>query len=46
LGLYHLQREGTVPRWLESPLVARMREYTKNSEQVIGKIAGVSQLAV
>lgn len=43
LGLYHLNRDGAVPRWIESPLVEKMRSYTKNSERVIGKLASVAE---
>lgn len=43
LGLYHLNREAATPRWIESPLVARMKEFTRNSERTIGTIAA-SQL--
>jgi beta-glucosidase len=46
LGLYHLNRQGAVPRWIESPQVAKMRDYTGNSERVIGKIASPSPIIV
>lgn len=46
LGLYHINRTGTAPRWIESPLVAKMKEYTSNSERTIGKLAGASLSAV
>ncbi len=39
LGLYHINREGTVPRWNGSPLVPTMQNYTGNTEEVIGKLA-------
>lgn len=45
LGLYHLNRDGRAPRWIESPLVGRMKEITGNASRMVGKIAGASQLA-
>ncbi len=45
LGLYHLNRQGGQPRWLESPLVPKMRAYTRNTAKRVGKISGASQLA-
>ena len=46
LGLYHINRSGKAPRWIGSPLVAKMKEYTSNSERTIGKLSGVSLSAI
>lgn len=38
LGLYRLNREAEGKRWLESPLVAKFKEYVKNSESAVGDV--------
>ena len=36
LGLYKLNREGHKPRWLETPLVPKIKEYIRNTEASVG----------
>ncbi len=38
LGLYNLNRNGKKSRWLESPLVAKMKEHTQNSVSSVGHL--------
>jgi beta-glucosidase len=38
LGLYHLNRQSSGPRWLESPLVPKFRSYVKNSRTRVGDL--------
>ena len=40
LGLYNLNRESKGPRWLESPLVPKFKDYIKNSKSMIGALKG------
>lgn len=42
LGLYHLNREAGGRRWLESPLVPKIKNYIQNTSSVIGEIRGQS----
>jgi beta-glucosidase/6-phospho-beta-glucosidase/beta-galactosidase len=39
LGLYSINRDKNGPRWLETPIVAQMKDYIKNSEARIGRVA-------
>jgi len=38
LGLYRLNQETKKPRWLETPLVPKMKEYIANTERSVGKL--------
>ena len=38
LGLYRLNREGRKPRWLETPLVPKIKEYIANSAASVGEL--------
>ena len=38
LGLYHLNREKTGERWLETPLVEQMKNIIANSEESVGNL--------
>lgn len=38
LGLYNLNRNGKATRWLESPLVAKMKNYIQNSRMSVGDL--------
>ncbi len=38
LGLYRLNREGNGMRWIETPLVDKIKSYTKNSRMMIGEL--------
>ena len=42
LGLYHLNRDASKPRWLPSTLVKTMKEYAANSASVVGNLSGQS----
>ena len=39
LGLYHLNRERSGPRWLASPLVPKMQQIIANSAEAVGELA-------
>jgi hypothetical protein len=38
LGLYKLNREGPGRRWLETPLVPKIKDYIANTERSVGEL--------
>ena len=38
LGLYRLNRAGTTPRWLETPLVPKIKKYIADTEYSVGEL--------
>ena len=38
LGLYRLDRESRGPRWLETPLVPKLKDYIANTERSVGSL--------
>jgi beta-glucosidase len=38
LGLYRLNRESNKPRWLETPLVPKLKDYIANTERSVGSL--------
>ena len=40
LGLYRLNRESKGKRWLETPLVEKIKNYIENSAQTVGSLSG------
>jgi len=42
LGLYRLNRERTGRRWIETPLVEKIKRYTKNSGKMIGEVQKIN----
>ncbi len=40
LGLYRLNREGSTPRWLETPLVGEFRKLVDSPESAVGELFG------
>lgn len=39
LGLYRLNQEKRIPRWLDTPLVSEFQEYVKNPFEAVGDLA-------
>jgi len=42
LGLYHLNRQATGKRWLETPIVGQMKNYIRNSQEMVGNLRNFS----
>ncbi len=40
LGLYRLNREGSTPRWIETPLVSEFRKLVDSPESAVGDLVG------